>query len=531
MSGSLTTSITSSDADDAKLVMPQLPVPLRPLSPFVDMVASVNLSIYSKSMIGFLGGALLLLLMGAFSLLILSQMTKRVEELNLAQEKMDLARQMAHGVTSQMHFRAMALLTGDDANNEKTVNAKAAFSRNVNTFRSIDPQSSLVSFDSLVDSARSFDEAGARTLNFYENGEIERAMEEHLSVEHRTSHELEGAARVMIEGANLEWTEADAAFHSDRRLLTTIVWSFSGLSVAAAVFLGIVMSWSFIRPVLLIGSVLSRVAAGDFTQRVKVPNRDELGSLVTNVNSMSQRLDNLYHDLEEANRQIVVSEKLAAIGQLSGGIAHDLRNPLGAIKNAAYLLNQAVGADENLASNAKVRRYLDTINAQIDRAERTVGDLMDYTRAQNNQGQPTDVNELIRDCFSNLEGADSIEITQNLDSEIPTVICESDQIHRVFVNLAVNACDAMPNGGRLSVSSRAEKGYVKIEFCDSGIGINDGDLGKIFDPMFTTKPGGTGFGLAVCKEIVERHGGTISVAAGNDGAKGTIFTINLPIAG
>jgi nitrogen fixation/metabolism regulation signal transduction histidine kinase len=98
-------------------------------------------------------------------------------------------------------------------------------------------------------------------------------------------------------------------------------------------------------------------------------------------------------------------------------------------------------------------------------------------------------------------------------------------------HLAVNACDAMPNGGRLSVSSRAEKGYVKIEFCDSGIGINDGDLGKIFDPMFTTKPGGTGFGLAVCKEIVERHGGTISVAAGNDGAKGTIFTINLPIAG
>lgn len=531
MSSNLTwsTSITSGEAEVARLVMPQLPLPLRPLSPFVDIVAGANLSMYSKSLIGFLGGALMLLVMGAFSLLILSQMDKRVEDLSLAQEKMNLARQMEQAVTSQMHFRAIALLSGDDEYNERIAVAKAEFAQYLSRFASVDPENPLVSFESLGDRAIGFDEASQRTLELYETGEIEKAVDIHLSEEHPLSHELEATARVMIEGANLEWTEAKAAFFSSRRLLTNIVFLFSGLSVAAGVFLGIVMSWSYIRPVRLIGSVLSRVAGGDFTQIVKVPNRDELGSLATDVNSMSQRLDTLYRDLEEANRQVVSSEKLATLGQMSGGIAHDLRNPLGAIKNAAYLLEKAVGADSNLDSNSKVSRHIETINAQIDRAERTVADLMDYTGGLMLPGQPADLNDVIQDCLSNLRGTEGIEIVQELDPGMPMVVCDSDQIHRVFVNLAINACDAMPEGGRLTVSTGTEDGFAKFVFCDTGVGISDGDLGKIFEPLFTTKPDGSGFGLAACKEIIDRHGGKIDVARGDEGAKGTTFTVNLPI--
>ena len=243
---------------------------------------------------------------------------------------------------------------------------------------------------------------------------------------------------------------------------------------------------------------------------------------------MSER-DKVEAHLLEANEQIVRSEKLAAIGQLAGGIAHDIRNPLGAIKNATFLLNRAMETDDNLNSNAKIRRNLDTIDAQIDRAERTIGDLMDYSRAQNLQVGPADLNDLVRDCLTDLRGTDGIDIVQDYDAEIPAILCDKDQIHRVLVNLAVNARDAMPNGGRLTASTRVENGFTKIAICDNGVGINDSDLDKIFEPMFTTKAGGTGFGLAVCKEIVERHGGTIDVTPGNNGAKGTIFTVNLPI--
>ena len=281
MSGPL---VTPGEADNTRLTAPRLPFPFQPLSPVVDFVAGVNLSLHAKSLIGFLGGALLLLIMGSFSLLILSQMNSRVEDLSMAQERMDLARQMKNDVTSQMHFRAMALLTGDGKNNEKIANAKASFWQNLDNFKSADPHSQLVSFGEVIESSERFDATSQRVLDLYERGETEESMALHLAEEHPISHELEAAALLMIKGTGMEWTEADAAFASDRRLLTTIVWSFSALSIAAAVFLGIVMSWSYIRPIRVIGSVLSRVSAGDFSQRVKVPNRDELGSLGANVN-------------------------------------------------------------------------------------------------------------------------------------------------------------------------------------------------------------------------------------------------------
>ena len=154
---------------------------------------------------------------------------------------------------------------------------------------------------------------------------------------------------------------------------------------------------------------------------------------------------------------------------------------------------------------------------------------MDYAGTQILQRQPADLNALIQDCLSKLPGTDGIEIVQLLDPRLPMVDCDSDQIKRVFVNLAINACDAMPKGGRLTISTGTERGLAKIAFCDTGVGISDSDLGKIFTPLFTTKPDGTGFGLAASKEIIERHSGTVDVAQNNEADTGTIFTVNLPI--
>ena len=530
MSNTLTSNalVPPGDANDANLVLTRLPLPFRPLSPFVDFVAGINMGMHCKLLIGFLFGALLMLIMGSFNLLILSQMNDRVEDLSLAQEKIDLARQMKNDVTSQMHYRAASLLTGDDAHNIKIASAKAEFSQNLEKFESIDPEFSLVSFDQLDEISDRLDNASQMTVDLYESGEVERANTFHFTDEYPISLELESAIAIMIEGSDSDLMEANAAFQSNRGLLNTIVWSFSLLSVGTAIFLGLLMSWLYIRPVRLIGKVLSRVAAGDFTQRINVPNRDELGSLAANANAMSQRLETIYHDLEEANRQLVASERLSAIAQLSGEVAHDLRNPLGAIRNASYLLTKVVMADGNLESRTKVRTNLDIIDEQIDRAEHTIGDLMAYRSWKNIKGEPTDINGLVGDALASLTGIESIEIIQELDADMDLVTCDRSRVHRVVVNLAINACEAMPDGGQLKASTRLENGYVKIVVADTGIGIKDDDLAKIFDPMFTTKPGGTGLGLAVSKEIIEGQGGTIDVAH-NDGGVGTTFIVNLPI--
>lgn len=533
MSGPL---VTPGEADNTRLTAPRLPFPFQPLSPVVDFVAGVNLSLHAKSLIGFLGGALLLLIMGSFSLLILSQMNSRVEDLSMAQERMDLARQMKNDVTSQMHFRAMALLTGDGKNNEKIANAKASFWQNLDNFKSADPHSQLVSFGEVIESSERFDATSQRVLDLYERGETEESMALHLAEEHPISHELAAAALLMIKGTGMEWTEADAAFASDRRLLTTIVWSFSALSIAAAVFLGIVMSWSYIRPIRVIGSVLSRVSAGDFSQRVKVPNRDELGSLGANVNSMSERLATLYQELEEANRriaadanrQIVASEKLATIGQLSAGMAHDLRNPLGAIKNAAYMLNKRLVSDGVI--NDKLKRYIEIIDQQISRSNGTITELMTFANVKELELAETQVDQVLEDALEMMDKNENVTYSQHFEPGLNPVMADQDQLQRVFLNLTNNAQEAMPDGGQLTINVRNVENFVEITVTDTGEGISDENIDKIFDPLFTTKLKGTGLGLAVCQQIVERHGGTVSARRNEEPSGGTIFEVKLPTA-
>ena len=519
----------------------------------MDFVAGVRLSVHSKLLIAFLAGAFHLSIMGVVSLLILNQMDKQVEELGLLQRNMDLTSQMEYSVTSQMRFRAMALLTGDDENNEKIANSKASFLGILDKLNSMEPRSPAAPIDSLTDANDRFAAAGRRTLDLYESGAIQQAVELHLSEEIPISHELAAATQSMTRAANREWAEANAKFDSNRGFLTRIVWSFSGLSVALALFLGLVMSWSFVRPVRQIGYVLARVAAGDFTQRVKVPNRDELGSLGADVNSMSQRLASLYNDLEESNRsledrvrrrtddlekaydelvkaqrQVTTSEKLAAIGQMSAGVAHDLRNPLGAIKNAAYIMEKTLKGGAKGAADPKLRTYLDVIQDQVARSDRVINDLLSFARVGAPVLSPTRMNSVIDGALGTFVIRDDVTLLNTVDSDLGTVMADEEQLQRVFLNLANNAQEAMPGGGELTVSGARRDGHVEVSFADTGGGIPKENLDKIFDPLFTTKPEGTGLGLAVCQEIVDKHGGSILVTnnAGPEG--GATFVVTLP---
>jgi len=240
--------------------------------------------------------------------------------------------------------------------------------------------------------------------------------------------------------------------------------------------------------------------------------------------------DKVEGHLRDANDQIVRSEKLAAIGQMSGGVAHDLRNPLGAIKNAVYMLKKRLTADGIIDENPKMQKYLEIIDQQIARSNRIITDLMSFARVSAPTLTSTRLDEVIEESLATMDKNENITLSTFVDQNLHPVMADGEQLQRVFLNLANNAQDAMIDGGKLIINAVSVNNHVEISFSDTGSGITDENIQRIFDPLFTTKTKGTGLGLAVCQEIVMRHGGSIEVTRNDGPDGGSTFAVKLPAA-
>ncbi len=282
----------------------ELPAYARLLQPLVDVVAGIRASVHLKLLSGFLAGALLLLGMGVLSLVVLDRMSQRVEDLARLQEKLDRSRQMEYLVTAQSHYRAMALLTRDDSNNDKIAQAKRAFLEHLNTVERLSPPEQGDFFARVREANNRFTASSDRVLGLYTAGNLDEAMRLHLLEEHPISHELEAAMLRLNTDAVKEMWEARNLFASDRGLLTMLVGLFSATGLASSLLLGFVLSWSFIRPVRRIGATLASIAAGNFGEQVRVPNRDEFGTLSRNLNAMSTQLATMYGQLRTLNETL-----------------------------------------------------------------------------------------------------------------------------------------------------------------------------------------------------------------------------------
>ncbi len=229
-----------------------------------------------------------------------------------------------------------------------------------------------------------------------------------------------------------------------------------------------------------------------------------------------------------AQQQIAASEKLAAMGQLSAGLAHDLRNPLGAIKNSAYLLKKKMTSNGVIDANSNIGKYLEIIEQQVAKSNGTITDLLTSSRVMPPTLTSTDIDLVLKEFLESWVGTDNVELSQYVDSDLSPVMADGDQLQRVFLNLANNAREAMPNGGRLTITAKSVNKNVEIEFTDTGEGISDENIERIFDPLFTTKTKGTGLGLAVCQEIVKQHRGTINSRRNEESTCGTVIQVKLP---
>jgi PAS domain S-box-containing protein len=249
-------------------------------------------------------------------------------------------------------------------------------------------------------------------------------------------------------------------------------------------------------------------------------------ALETKVNNYSKHLKSMVElrtiQLKDANERLVKSERLAAIGELSGMVGHDLRNPLTGIKNAAYFLKKK-GAT---ISEAQAKEMLEIIDKAIDHSNKIINDLLDYSREMRLELTECEPRALLDEAVRMIQVPDRIQIVNHLLGET-RIRVDADKMMRVFINLIKNAVDAMPEKGTLEITSRQTRDNLEIAFADTGVGIPEETLPKIFSPLFTTKAQGMGFGLAICKRIIESHEGTITVKTA--ASQGTTFTVTLPV--
>ncbi|MFQ5498466.1 MAG: ATP-binding protein [Candidatus Zixiibacteriota bacterium] len=329
--------------------------------------------------------------------------------------------------------------------------------------------------------------------------------------------------------------------------------------------LSIIVMTFFVRhltgPVKQLASVTQRVSEGKLSERVKIRRHDEIGQLAATFNKMIDSLEQSRNEIEDYNRtleerivertrelneaqaQLIQSEKMGAIGQLAAGVAHELNNPLGGILGYAQFALEKIGkvSPETIGQKDidKYLRYLSDIETQARRCKQIVQNLLRFSRSSHAQEfEVIDLNCVIDETRTFIEhqmSMNQVQLRMDLDPDLPKIAGSAGQLQQVLTNLLINALHASPPDSEILVVTRCSPalgefgGTVEIQVCDHGCGIAPENLMKIFEPFFTTKDvgKGTGLGLSVSYGIIRDHGGEIKVESVQ--SKGTTFTIILPV--
>lgn len=258
---------------------------------------------------------------------------------------------------------------------------------------------------------------------------------------------------------------------------------------------------------------------------VFLENARLVGELRSWAAELEERVAQRSRQLEEKQAQIIRAEKLTAVGRLAASVAHEINNPLQAIAIYLQLL-----ADDSLSSGGQQR--LNVVQQEFDRIAGIVGRLLDFQRPQAGQRQPVRVTEAVEYVITlaekQLQRA-GVALVQNLPDDLPAVLVVGNQLKQVFLNLILNAAEAMPDGGQLTITACHDTEKLYVEFADAGPGLSAAVQAHLFEPFYTTKTDGSGLGLAVSHEIIANHGGELTIHS-TPGA-GATFTVVLPVTG
>jgi two-component system NtrC family sensor kinase len=338
----------------------------------------------------------------------------------------------------------------------------------------------------------------------------------------------------------------DAEIHSARQQVV----AFNLLSILTISIIAVFSLMVFVgRPVkqLVVGT--DRVARGDLGYVIPIDSNDEMGHLARSFNQMTsslQRANDEIHDwirtleqkveertqeLKDAQFQLLHTEKLAAVGKIAATVAHEINNPLTGVFTYIKLMERRIEEGKNGADDMeKFREYLSTMSREVQRTSAIVQNLLDFTRPKELSRKMVNLNSLVEESINivrNKLAISNITLEKNMEP-LPDVPADAAQMKQVFINLIINACEAMEGGGALTITSRhdRERNTETVVFADTGPGISDEDLPRVFDPFYTTKEKGTGLGLSVVYGIVTRHNGRIEVKS--KPGSGTQMAVILP---
>jgi len=244
--------------------------------------------------------------------------------------------------------------------------------------------------------------------------------------------------------------------------------------------------------------------------------------LEAHAEKLEQKVKERTRELKKSQEQLLKAQRLAVIGELAGMVGHDLRNPLTSINGAAYYLKKRLSSK----IDGKAKEMLDLIEKNIVYSNKIINDLLDYSREIKLDLTESNPKSIVKESLSLVEIPKSVHVI-DLTENKPKIKVDTAKIKRAFVNILKNAVEAMPKGGTLAAKSRKSDGNLEFVFSDTGVGISKKTMDKLWTPLFTTKAKGMGFGLAICKRIIEAHGGSISVKSAR--GKGTTFNVTIPI--
>lgn len=383
----------------------------------------------------------------------------------------------------------------------------------------LDPKGKIIAHNSLKEVGRTFnDDYTRRILSSYETS-VQYISNEILDISTPLSISTKRWGTLRI-GISLKGLKKEVSLLTKKYIFYTSLFILFAIIFIAFLFRQIT------KPLKSLASEMDEANLDRIYYSFSPSRKDEIGILQKSFYNLLRRIKEYEKEKEKTQRNLIFTEKMAAIGKLTSGVAHEINNPLGGLLNCVYHFKRGDLSAE------RQREYLQLMEEGIKRIQKTVTNLLEYAHTPYIEKTPIDLNSIIDKSLSLLEHEiikNRIEVVKEVSENLPIIELDKNQISQVFLNLFLNSIQAMENGGILRIKMNYSNGYIIITISDTGKGIPEDIISKVFDPFFTTKgrDKGTGLGLWITQTIIDRHGGTIQLSSQE--GKGTTVEIRFPI--
>jgi len=495
------------------------------ISRLIRLVSRLPATVHAKLLAAFLTIVVVLIMVGTVGLEALSRVNRGAQDLVNLQRKIAAYRQLQHDTTSQLYAVSAALVVPEESARDATLRQLNQFGYDLDRLQFV-AKDEVELLGQVRDDYEKFIQVVTRVIDMIREGKAAEGREVQFKEAGPLADHLERLTNQLVNRAEADMLASIEAGQTTYANSRWIVVTIAAASILLALVLGYVISWSLIDPVRHMDQRLQEIASGDFSRHVTVANRDELGTLATNLNRMNDELKVLYEQLEAANRH--KSRFLASV-------SHELRTPLNAIIGFSRLILRKTGGqipDLQRANLQKVlisgEHLLTLINGLLDLSKIEAGKMEVLPEA-------VELAEVLDGAASTVEPMltnGQVRLIREIAPHVPPLYTDREKLRQIVLNLLSNAAK-FTEQGEIRVLAWRQNGWLKLQVTDSGIGMEPEALTHIFEEFrqvgssSTLRSRGTGLGLAITRQLVGLLGGEISVQS--DVGKGSTFTVVLPI--